>query len=97
VDASGTRVPDANVRIRFQIKGPAAIAAVDSADDADPEPFQADSRRAYRGRCFAIVRAEARSGKVSLTATADGLPSARINLSISDSLPRKPYEPAAPP
>ena len=39
--------------------GPGVIAAVDSADNASHEPFQAPERRAFQGRCIAIVRATA--------------------------------------
>jgi len=97
IDSSGIRVPDASDSVQFHVKGPGVLAAVDSADNADPQPFQADKRRAFQGRCFAILRANAASGKVTLTASAQGLPSSRITLTISDSPPRRPYEPAAVP
>ncbi|MFZ1055022.1 MAG: hypothetical protein WAN79_05050, partial [Opitutaceae bacterium] len=50
-----------------------AVACVDSADNASHEPFQADARRAYQGRCFAVLRATGPNGTIRVSASADGL------------------------
>ena len=56
------------------------VAAVDSANNASHEPFQADERHAFHGRCVAFVRAGAPSGKMVVTASAPGLKSGSITL-----------------
>ena len=72
VDANGVQVPGVDQLIHFQIAGPGAIAAVDSADNASHESFQAPERRAFQGRCIAIVRATA-IGRILFSASAEGL------------------------
>ena len=60
VDDNGVLVPNADPLVAFQAAGPGAIAAVDSADNASHEPFQASERHAYQGQCLAIVKATRR-------------------------------------
>ena len=54
------------------------IAAVDSADSASIEPFQATERRAYQGVCFAMIKATMGGKKIVVTAEADGLKSGSV-------------------
>jgi beta-galactosidase len=77
-DQNGIPVPAASDMISFTITGPGVIAAVDSADNSSVEPFQAAERRAYQGRCYAMVKARAAHGKIVLTASAVGLKRASI-------------------
>ena len=72
-DRDGTPVPDAAVEVSFQIDGPGVIAAVDSGDNASHEPFRAAGRRAFQGRCLAILRATAPRGTITVTASSPGL------------------------
>jgi beta-galactosidase len=83
VDEAGVVVPRANNLITFAVNGPGKIAAVDSADNASIEPFQAKQRRAYQGRCEAAVQAIAAGGTIVVTATAPGLGEARIEIETS--------------
>jgi beta-galactosidase len=80
VDANGVPVPEATQAISFRASGPGAIVAVDSGDNASHEPFQAAERRAFQGRCFALVKASAASGKIVVTATAAGLESGAVSI-----------------
>ena len=73
VDNEGVVVPSANNLITFKIQGPGKIAAVDSADNASHESFQATERHTYQGRCVAILKATAPTGRITLEATAPGL------------------------
>ncbi len=72
-DRNGIPVPDAADLVSFKIKGPGIIAAVDNGDNTSHEPFRASERRAYQGRCCAIVRAAAGRGKITVGASASGL------------------------
>jgi len=80
VDRSGIPVPSASDLISFKISGPGVIAAVDNADNASHEPFQATERHAFGGECVAFVKATAPAGKITLTASAPGLKSDSISL-----------------
>jgi beta-galactosidase len=82
VDAKGVVIPNASDLITFKIDGSGIVATVDSGDNSSHEPFQASERRAYQGRCVAVVKATAPSGKITLTASAPGLGSASIKLSV---------------
>jgi beta-galactosidase len=81
-DPNGIPVPSASDLISFKIAGPGDIAAVDSGDNASTEPFQASSRRAYQGRCNAMVKARAAKGKIVVTASAPGLAEASIGIEV---------------
>jgi beta-galactosidase len=78
IDQNGIPVPTASDLVSFKITGPGTIAAVDSADNSSVEPFQASERRAYQGRCNAMIRASAVRGIITLSASAAGLAGASI-------------------
>jgi beta-galactosidase len=80
VDSAGVRVPGADLTVTFGVEGPGVIAAVDSADNSSHEPFQAERRRAYEGRCFAILRATGQHGTIRLSASAEGLQEGRVSI-----------------
>jgi beta-galactosidase len=73
VDSDNVPVPDADPLITFNLAGPGFIVAVDSGDNTSHEPFQASQRHAFHGTCFAILKASAAKGQLSLTASAPGL------------------------
>jgi beta-galactosidase len=81
VDSQGTRVPGADALVAFHVDGPGELACVDSADNASHEPFLADRRRAYQGRCFAILRATGTAGVIRLSAEAEGLGAGSVSIS----------------
>ncbi len=84
VDANGVAVPATGNLIDFHVDGPGAIAAVDNADNASHEPFSADQRTAYRGSCFAVLRATQAGGTIRVTASAGGLTSASLTIETRD-------------
>lgn len=79
-DAGETTVPTANNLVKFSIVGPGEIVAVDNGSIVSHELFQASDRRAYQGRCIAIVRATGDAGTIEVTATSDGLQPATVRL-----------------
>ncbi len=70
-------VPNADQEIAFEISGPGAIAAVDSADYISHEPFQDSSRKAFHGSCIAIARATGK-GAIAIKASSPGLTGAGV-------------------
>jgi beta-galactosidase len=79
VDENGVLVPGADHLVTFKTTGPGVIAAVDNADNASHEPFQASERHAFQGQCLAIVKASG-AGRVAVTASSPGLASATVNI-----------------
>jgi beta-galactosidase len=84
-DAAKVVVPDASHLINFQLSGPARIIAVDNADNSSHEPFQANSRHAYQGRCLVILKATGEPGKIKLTASGDGLSPTSVEIKAAPS------------
>ncbi|MGH9820291.1 MAG: DUF4982 domain-containing protein, partial [Pyrinomonadaceae bacterium] len=73
VDADGVVVPNADDLIDFEASGAGFIAAVDSADNADHDPFQSVRRKAFQGTCLAYIKASKPSGNIKINARAAGL------------------------
>jgi beta-galactosidase len=78
-DEQGVPVPRANDLVSFQIAGPGVVAAVDNGDNTSHEPFEANQRHAYGGRCVAFVKASA-AGDIIVTASAAGLKSDSVTI-----------------
>jgi len=81
-DRAGVPVPNADDLISFEISGPGAIAAVDNGDNSSHEPFQSTVRRAFQGRCVAIIRARAGSGRITISASAGLLAKTSVTIEI---------------
>ena len=80
-DKHGLLVPRSKNHIQFQIEGPGEIVATDNGDAASFESFQAPERNAFNGLALVIVRAKpGQPGTIKLTATADGLETAAIQI-----------------
>jgi beta-galactosidase len=82
VDANGVMVPGATDLITFKATGPGAIVAVDSGNNGSTEPFQASERRAFQGRCFAMVKTNAAKGKITVMATSAGMAEGQITIEV---------------
>ncbi len=79
-DRNGIPIPAASDLISFNIAGPGVIAAVDSAGNSSSEPFQASERKAYQGRCYAMIKARGSRGKITVSASAAGLIGASVSI-----------------
>lgn len=92
VDSEGTIVPNPIALIHFEVSGPGVIAGVDNGDLDSPEPFKSNQRETRDGHCLVIVQSTSDAGKIHLTARAEGLPVAEVELdsrpvSVSNKLP----------
>ena len=83
VDDAGTRIPDSTTVIHFAATGPASIVAVDNGNMMDHDPFQATERKLYDGNAVALLRATGTSGRITVTASADGIPTATLTLTAA--------------
>ena len=79
LDHSGNLVPDANNQLQFSVKGPAVIVATDAGDPTSHVPFYSTQLPAFHGKASVIVRRTG-PGAVSVSAKAQGLKSATINI-----------------
>ncbi|MBS1792750.1 MAG: DUF4982 domain-containing protein [Acidobacteria bacterium] len=82
-DDNGTLVPNAADLVTFKTEGAGALAAVDSFDNNSHEPYQATARRAFGGMCFAYLKANAKKGRIKLTATAPGLKAGSATIEVA--------------
>ena len=81
VDKDGLLVPRSKNHLKFSIEGAGEIVATDNGDATSFESFQAPERNAYNGLALVIVRAKpGATGAIKLTATADGLTSATVEI-----------------
>jgi beta-galactosidase len=80
VDANGVIVPNADNRIKFQVEGSGAIVGVDNGDPVSHESFKAPFRKAFHGKCLAVVQAGEKPGIVKLIATSEGLSATTIEI-----------------
>jgi beta-galactosidase len=81
VDANGIPCPNADNNISFHLSGPGVITAVDNGNILSHEPYQATQRKAYKGKCIAIIKGTV-AGKAEITANADSLIAGSITLEI---------------
>jgi len=74
-DDDGNLVTDANNDVTLAVQG-GTLVGVDNGNPTDTDSFKANHSAAFNGKLVAIVRPSAQAGKVSLTASAEGLQSA---------------------
>jgi beta-galactosidase len=82
VDKDSVAVPYADNLIRFRIEGAGTIAGVDNGSQVSMEPFKADSRKAFNGKCLLVVKAGSESGKISVTASSEQLNTASCTVKV---------------
>ena len=78
VDKDSTLIPYADNLINFKISGPGKIVGVDNGSETSHEPFKADYRKAFNGLCLVVIQSNKNSGRITLTASSDGLKSASV-------------------
>jgi beta-galactosidase len=83
-DENGIPCLNADHKIKFSSNGPGVIAAVDNADLTSAEPYIAKERWAYKGSCIAIIKANANSGSITVTAIADNLKSGTVTVQVKN-------------
>jgi beta-galactosidase len=78
VDEAGRLQPNADHDILFTVKGEGTLAAVGSGDPVSAESYRGNQRRAFHGRCLAVVKSNGTAGEIRLRAQADGLDGAEV-------------------
>lgn len=78
VDENGIVCPRADNRIDFTTEGAGLLRAVGNGDPTSLESFVKPFRKAFNGKCMAIVQAGEKPGEIALTAESEGLYPAKI-------------------
>jgi beta-galactosidase len=78
LDAKGILAPKANNEINFSLKGDGKIVGVCSGDPVSHESYKGSQHTALNGKCLVIVQSANKSGRLELTAQANGLKPATI-------------------
>ncbi len=77
-DKKGRRVQTSKGKVSFTVDGPAAIVGVINGNMTSGELSVGDSRELYNGTCTVILRSGRTPGKVTLTATCDGMKKTKL-------------------
>lgn len=80
VDKDGNTVPDANNLIKFTVTGNGFIAGTDNGCQTDLTSFKSNERKAFNGLALAVIQSNGNAGNIKLTATADGLTTASVDI-----------------
>lgn len=80
LDKNGIRSPLAEQLVKFELSGPAVIEAVGNANPMSVESYSMPQRKTWQGRCMVIVRTTGQKGKITLKASATGMPPAQLEL-----------------
>lgn len=81
VDKDGNLCPSAENLVTFDVEGPAFIAGVDNGNPVSMERFKDNRRKAFYGKCLAVLQAD-ESGKTVLTARSEGLASDSVIFTV---------------
>ena len=77
---TGRLAPTADNLVTFELQGEGRVIGVDNGNPASHEPFQALQRKAFNGLCLAIVQASRAAGTLRVTARAEGLAAATVEI-----------------
>ena len=80
IDADGNVVPVDDREIEFRISGPGTIIAAGSADLTDKVKYTTPRHSSWKGRAMAVVKSSGKPGRITLSAHATDLPTARVSL-----------------
>ncbi|WP_017256959.1 beta-galactosidase GalB [Pedobacter arcticus] len=87
VDKDGNLCPLADNLINFKLNGVGALRAVGNGNAASLEPFEAPYRKAFYGKCMAIIQSTTQAGTINITAESDGLVPSTIQIqSLNNSI-----------
>jgi beta-galactosidase len=79
-DSNGVLVPNATNTVNFSVSGPGTIVGVDNGNSPTSEPYKANTRKAFSGKCLVIVQTTKTPGAIVLTADSSGLSSGSVTI-----------------
>ncbi|MBQ8060798.1 MAG: DUF4982 domain-containing protein [Bacteroidales bacterium] len=82
-DKKGNFAPTASNNLKFSVKGPGEILAVDAGDPTCLTPFRSDSINAFNGLASVIIKAKpGAKGKIVVIATSEGMKKGRTKIRL---------------
>lgn len=81
-DNQGNLVPNADNDIHFEVSGGGKLVGVDNGYQASLESFKSNQRKAYNGKCIAIIQSNGNAETIQINATSKGLKSASIQIKV---------------
>lgn len=82
VDENGVTCPNTEFAVTFAVEGAGVLRATDNGNSFSHEQNLTNHRNTYQGECYAIIMANQNSGKVTITASAEGLVSASAEIVV---------------
>jgi beta-galactosidase len=70
----------ASNKVNFTVTGEASIIGTDNGDAKCIDSFQFPWKNAYAGRCILVIQSTRKPGKITVTATVDGIPGKAIQI-----------------
>ncbi|MFC2137261.1 beta-galactosidase GalB [Bacteroidota bacterium] len=80
MDKNGTLVPKADNLVEFTVDGPATIVGVDNGNQTSHEPFKANERKAFNGKCLLVIQSTEETGEIKIMAKSEGLEISTISV-----------------
>lgn len=80
VDDKGVIVPDAGHEVSFKLEGPGKVIGIGNGNIDNRDNYKDLKHKAYNGRGLAILQANQNAGKIKITASADGLEQASLEI-----------------
>jgi beta-galactosidase len=82
VDANGVPCPQADKIVSFTATGAGSVTATDNGSLANQESMVSPDRHSFKGKCIALIKANAPSGKITVKATVPGLESGSVTIEV---------------
>jgi beta-galactosidase len=80
IDKDGTLVPHADNLVSFKVSGAGTNAGVDNGNVESNELWQADFRKAHKGKALLVIRSKRETGKITIIAESEGISPAKLEL-----------------
>jgi beta-galactosidase len=80
IDQKGNIVPTADNLIQYKISGAGKLIGLENGNSSDHEPYKSDKRKVFNGLGLAIIQAGKIPGKITLTASSEGMKDATVEI-----------------
>ncbi len=83
-DKDGNLIPNSSLKVKLTVTGEGELLASGNAAPDDMQSFRNPECKVFNGRCLAIIRPFIKAGTIKLTAEAEGLPDAMIEITTGN-------------
>lgn len=79
-DSNGIFVANARNRVNVSVSGAGRLVGLDSGDSTDFDEYKSTSKKLFSGKLLALIKGNKSSGKINVSVSSEGLPTAEITL-----------------